>query len=394
MNFFPRQFLPSFQGLIIFLTVFISVFNFLPKITVQAQQAGSVPGFAGCDFSEDKLQAVQGDSSAGTGLIVNCIRDIIIFVIIISIFIGSIQIVIVGFKSYFPGSSFTPEKEYRKKLVDMFVGLPLMGASIGILLLINPAATNLDFLDFEVINEVLRAGENNNSSGGGSGSGGGSDSEGGLGGGDEGGEGGQNGGGNFGTGGSDPATVLSGSENPAQTSRDQANSIFGGEGDGLNDSGIGGDGLGGFGSEENPLLNKRQECIENPSHDPEACGFIEDLNGVLNDLEENTFSPSPIENFNIGDTIQPLGDFPSTIVNDNQFFFIEKTDPATGQKTAYEFGCSLASASANYCGRYSFLETDPNNQDFTSFTIKDNSSLEEQLTLPDGFSPVRDVYYF
>ncbi len=124
----------------------------------------NLAGFNNCNFSSTRINDTLGNGNKNNGqqLLIACIRDILIFVTIIAIFYGAFQVAVAALGAYAPGSGSDPQKVLREKLQNIIVGLPLLGASITILFLINPAATNLSFLDFNSVEGISSLSGNNN----------------------------------------------------------------------------------------------------------------------------------------------------------------------------------------------------------------------------------------
>jgi hypothetical protein len=103
--------------------------------------------FADCDFTST--------TSTGMDMVIDCLRSVLIFVAVIAIIAGFLQIVFISIGAFSPGSGVNPYAELKDRLLGFLIGIPFMGASITLLFLLNPATTNLNFLDFAGLNQLI-----------------------------------------------------------------------------------------------------------------------------------------------------------------------------------------------------------------------------------------------
>lgn len=109
--------------------------------------------FANCNFSE----VTNSSSNQGMQAVIECLRSVLNFIIIISIITGFFRIVFVAFQAFTPGAtdSANPLVEFKSRLLDFLIGIPFMGASVLLLFILNPAATNVNFLDLQGLSRII-----------------------------------------------------------------------------------------------------------------------------------------------------------------------------------------------------------------------------------------------
>lgn len=111
--------------------------------------------FASCNFTD----------ANGMDAVIDCLRSILTFIAIISIIIGFFRIVFVAIGAFIPGvsASQNPLIQFKERLLDFLIGIPFMGASILLLFLLNPAATNIGFLNLSGLDAFIpQSPENSN----------------------------------------------------------------------------------------------------------------------------------------------------------------------------------------------------------------------------------------
>jgi hypothetical protein len=152
-------------------------------VAVHAQDGG---GASALGFSACSAESYQGEGGGGTNVVFQCVQSVLRFVFVLGLFIGAFRFAVAALGNYAPGGNADAIADSRKALNGIVIGLLLMGAPGAILSLLNPAATNIDFLSglsglgsdsavggFQGAGDALGGGdsdENGNEGNGGSGS--------------------------------------------------------------------------------------------------------------------------------------------------------------------------------------------------------------------------------
>jgi hypothetical protein len=276
-------------------------------------------GFTSCDF-----RTVSAENGEGAALITGCLRDILIFVTVVSIFIGAFQVAIAALNSFTPGSGSEPYKVLKERLINMLIGLPLMGGAITILWLINPASTNLNFLDLGGISPPA---SNNSGTAGGSVNIPSTDTGGGT------------------------NSTTSPNNSPEQNLENliESGQIDENSSQEVIEKAIGGD-------LENTMESVLRQCQNGQISNQEVCDTANELSPISNDLQENTGS------FNSSwpktkVTIEPIDTFPRPLQNGCQDLRF-KAVSSQGSKN-YSINVCSDNSTANYFGQYNFIEQNP-----------------------------------
>jgi hypothetical protein len=161
---YTKSVFESFQKIIFKITTWTAVIALLtlvlfPSMAFAQESQSQIGGFKECDFSfandSSTVSSLNNGNIAGQNTLQSCLTSIMKFAFILGIFLIAFRVGLSAFNNFNPNQSGTAINDSIKLVYDIMIGLILIGAPSLIVLLINPAANNLDFLNFSKFTQTV-----------------------------------------------------------------------------------------------------------------------------------------------------------------------------------------------------------------------------------------------